>query len=85
MSWTSLTVTWTNRAEKDLRGLPKKVESQIRQGVADYAATGVGDITKMQNGTGYRIRVRSWRVLCDIDWSGLTLRAIEVPKRGDAY
>ena len=85
MTWTALTVEWTRAAEKDLRGLPTKLREQIREAVTVYAATGAGDMAKMQNGSGYRLRVRNQRAFCDIQWSALRLTVLGVDKRGDAY
>jgi mRNA interferase RelE/StbE len=85
MSWTALTVTWTKRAEKDLKALPKKAAQQVVDGVALFAATGQGDLKKMQDGSGYRLRVREWRVRCDIAWSALAMTINHVTNRQDGY
>lgn len=85
MTWTALTVEWSRQSLRDLRGLTRKDQDQVRSAVDTYAATGRGDIKKMQGQTGYRIRVRSRRVLVEILWVDNRLIVVSVPKRGDAY
>jgi mRNA interferase RelE/StbE len=85
MAWTALTVEWTRAAEKDLRGLDAKVVRQIRDVVTTYAATGIGDVKKLQGAPGYRLRARMWRVFVLIAWTELRLTVLAVEKRGDAY
>lgn len=85
MSWSPLTVTWSKPAQKDLRRIEPKARRQIVDAVDHYAATGEGDITKMQDGSGYRLRIRSYRAIMTIAWSALDLTVIAVSTRGDAY
>jgi len=85
MSWTALTVVWSKGAVKDVRGLVAKELSQIESAVSTFAATGTGDIKKLQGDDGYRIAVRGRRVMCKIAFSNHTLTVMQVILRGEAY
>ena len=58
-----LTVEWTHEADKDVARLNRKARARIRQAVALYATTGLGDVVKVKPPKpGYRLRVGEWRV-----------------------
>ena len=85
MAWAALTVEWTKAARRDLRGLTAKDRAQIEAAVHTFAATGHGDVKKLKDVQGYRIRVRERRVLVTIVWSDRVTLVGQVSTRGDAY
>lgn len=84
MIWTALTVEWKREAEKNLRGLGSKDQTQIIAAVELFASSGQGDIKKLHDGS-YRLRVRGRRVFLEISWSEKKLSVLAVILRGDAF
>lgn len=85
MAWATLTVEWTKAARRDLRSLIAKDRAQIEAAVHLFATTGQGDVKKLRNVRGYRIRVRERRVLVTILWADRVTLVGEISTRGDAY
>ena len=77
----------SKRAEKDTKAMnPIEVE-RVRDAVAklaDWPAAG-GDIKKLQNREGYRLRVGQYRVLFHLENDENTLVIDRIRPRGEAY
>jgi mRNA interferase RelE/StbE len=58
-------VRWSNRAEKDLERLDRKVRQRIVAAVDRFAQTGQGDVKRLQGmkEETFRLRVGEWRVI----------------------
>jgi mRNA-degrading endonuclease RelE of RelBE toxin-antitoxin system len=73
-------VIWTEPALKDLGKLDPPVARQVRGAVNLLAETGQGNLARLHSPlSGYRLRVRDWRVLLSLDRQAqtVTVRAIE--------
>ena len=61
-------VTYAKKALKDLDAMPVNDSRRVRAKINQYAAdpqSQANNIVKMQNETGYRLRVGDWRVRFD--------------------
>jgi mRNA interferase RelE/StbE len=76
---------WTPRAQKDIRRLDRQVAERIREGLRRFALTGHGDVIKLADAAGLRLRVGDWRVRFDYDHAGHNLIVLRVLPRGRAY
>jgi mRNA interferase RelE/StbE len=58
-------VRWSNRAEKDLERLDRKVRQRIVSAVDRFAQTGQGDVKRLQGmkEETFRLRVGEWRII----------------------
>lgn len=72
-------IVLTHRAAKDLDGLPSDAKQTIIDALADYAVTGRGDVLRLANRDGFRMRIGRYRVLFDDD--GSTILAVYIGKR----
>ena len=57
------TVTYRKSAARALRKLPEKVQTRIVDALNSYAETGEGNVTKLVNKQGARLRVGDYRVI----------------------
>ena len=64
---------------KQLDAMLPDVRDQIEAGLASYAMTGQGDIKKLHDRMGYRLRVGRYRVIFDEDQT--TILAVYIGKR----
>lgn len=83
----SLEIRWTANAERDASRLDPPRKSRIVKGLEDYAATGHGDVVRLQNYNPpqYRLRIGGWRVRFTIDREARVLYVLSVQPRGRAY
>jgi mRNA interferase RelE/StbE len=68
-----------------LRHRQPDVSERLVEAVERYAATGVGDVLKLQGRAGYRLRVGGWRVLFELDHAQRRLLVLAVARRKDIY
>lgn len=83
MTWR---VQWTNRALRIVARLDRPTRERLTKGVESLAATGQGDVKRLQ-GTKqelYRLRVGDWRIFFSKE-PGAVLLIRTVRPRGDAY
>ena len=74
------TIIFTSRAAKDFDALPAPAKITISQAVDDYAIKGQGDVKKLSDRDGYRLRVGgAYRVIFTED--AVTILAIYVGRR----
>ena len=82
----NLDVEWSEPAERDMRRLDKTIAEQIRRAGARFAADGQGDVAPLRPPlSGYRLRVRDWRVMFYLDREARTLTVRTVEHRSRAY
>ena len=81
-------IKFTKQAYKALRRLPSDVVGRIRDKLAQVAKDPYGqykNVTKLQNRTGYRLRIGDWRVIYDVEDAELVILVLKVGPRGDIY
>lgn len=74
-------ITYSKQALKFLRKQDKVSQRRIIDAISGLPFD--GDIKKMRNMTGYRLRVGSFRILFDIN--GVEINIIEIGNRGQVY
>jgi mRNA interferase RelE/StbE len=73
------TIVFTHDAAKSFDRLPEDVKDRILDGLVDYAVNGRGDVEKLRDRPGYRLRIGRFRVIFDEDQ--VTILALEIVKR----
>lgn len=83
MSWQ---VQWTERALKDMARLDTTTRHRLFVAVDRFAATGQGDIKRLQGAATelFRLRVGGWRVIFSRETNNV-LSVQRVRPRGSAY
>ncbi|ETX03272.1 MAG: hypothetical protein ETSY1_00535 [Candidatus Entotheonella factor] len=82
----SLRIEWTPAAERDIRSLDRVTRERIRQAVSRFAASGYGDVTRLQGyAREWRLRVGQWRVRFTLLADAQTLVVLRILPRGQAY
>ena len=78
-------VEWTEPALADMAGLDKGLARRIKQAVERFAATGAGNIKRLQGiePPEYRLRVGDYRARFHLE--GDTVRVLRVRNRREAY
>jgi mRNA interferase RelE/StbE len=82
---TSWGIKWTPRAEKDLRRLDRQVAERVRDGIRRFVETGQGDVIRLKDVEGLRLRIGDWRVRFDYDRAAHNLVILQVRPRGRSY
>jgi len=77
-------VRWSNRAEKDLERLDRKVRQKIVAAVDRFAQTGQGDVKRLQGlkEETFRLRVGEWRVIFSQEETLLIVILRALPRSG---
>ena len=73
------TIMLTRAAAKQLDALPRDARDQIEAGLDNYAIHGQGEVKKLQDRMGYRLRVGRYRVIFDEEQT--TILAVYIGKR----
>ncbi len=73
------TIIFTHAAAKDLDALPPQARAAVETALINYAVSGEGDVKRLQERDGFRMRVGSYRVLFDKD--RMTVLAIYIGRR----
>ncbi|WP_346658264.1 type II toxin-antitoxin system RelE/ParE family toxin [Endozoicomonas sp. 4G] len=73
---------YTRRATKELAKIPEPDRSRIRRAVEKLPD---GDIKKLQDEPGYRLRVGNWRIIYEIQHNQLIIEVVRVGPRGGIY
>jgi mRNA interferase RelE/StbE len=73
------TIIFTPSAAKDLDSLPRDAREAVDDGLTRYATTGHGDVTRLKDRDGFRLRVGQYRVIFDEDQT--TILAIYIGRR----
>lgn len=73
-----------NKAEKDLKAIPKRDGERIAKAIIALQSGAAGDIKRLTNFTPeYRLRVGDWRVLFEMDTKKITI--YRILHRREAY
>lgn len=79
------TIQWRSRALRDLNSLDQVVARRVVVALERYAATGHGDVIRLQDSAGRsRLRVGDWRILFE-DVEQNTVLVVGVSHRSQAY
>jgi mRNA interferase RelE/StbE len=73
------TIVFTTRAAKDFDDIPEPARTAVSEALNLYAVDGRGDVKKLKDREGYRLRVGDYRVLFTEDAS--TIVAIYFGRR----
>jgi mRNA interferase RelE/StbE len=76
------TIVCSPQAAKELDALPRADAERISDALHSYAITGLGDIKRLSDRDGYRLRVGRYRVIFDQD--AATILAIYIGTRQTA-
>ncbi len=73
-----------NKAEKDLKAIPKRDGERITKAILALQSGSAGDIKRLTNFTPeYRLRVGDWRALLEMDSKKVTI--YRILHRREAY
>jgi mRNA interferase RelE/StbE len=81
-------ILFAKSADKTLRRIPRDAAQRIRQRLDSIAADPYAnhpDVTKLQNRPGFRLRVRDWRVIYEIEGERLIILVLKIGLRGEVY
>lgn len=81
-------IVYTKEATKTLRKLPRNVSKLIREKLDDIAANPYAqhnNVTRLQNRSGYRLRVGDWRVIYEVQDAQLVILVLKLGSRGGIY
>jgi mRNA interferase RelE/StbE len=79
---------FTKEAQKTLLRLPKNTSTLIRQKLEQLASDPYApnlNALKLQNRSGYRLRVGDWRVIYEINNDVLVIFVLKIAQRGEIY
>ena len=78
-------VEWSGKSLEDLAALDKGIARRVKNTVERFAATGAGNVKKLQDiePPEYRLRVGDYRVRFELQ--GETMRILRVRNRREAY
>lgn len=78
-------IEWTGQALQDMAALDKTIARRVSQTLGRFAATGAGNVKRLQgiDPPEFRLRVGDWRVRFHEDAG--TLRVLRVRNRREAY
>jgi len=81
-------IVFTKGARKSLLRLPRDsallVRRKLEQLAIDPFATNL-DVKKLQNRSGYRLRIGDWRVIYEIRNEELIILVMKIAPRGEVY
>ncbi|CDX03471.1 Plasmid stabilisation system protein [Desulfitobacterium hafniense] len=80
-----MNIVITTRAKKDLEGLDKDTRNRIYLALEHLVTGQRVDIKKLKGSEYYRIRVGDYRVVIEISKQTVTLYALRVLHRREAY
>ena len=81
-------INFTKQSYKFLRRIPPDVVTRIRDRLDQIAKdpyAQYANVTKLQNRSGYRLRVGDWRVIYDVQDDELFILVLKIGSRGDIY
>ncbi len=73
------TIIFSDSAAKQLDALPQDAHAAVEDGLIEYAMSGRGDVKKLSERSGYRLRIGRYRVLFAED--AVTILAVYIGKR----
>lgn len=78
-------VVFTKNSEKELGKIPQAMRRLIIKRIAGLMDSSTGDIKKLSNREGYRLRSGNYRIIYKIDNKSKTITILTVAHRKDAY
>ena len=81
-------IIFAKGAQKALLRLPKNMAALLRQKLELLAADPYAPNTnamKLQNRSGYRLRIGDWRVIYEIQNDELVILVLKIAQRGEVY
>lgn len=81
-------IVFTKEALKALQQLPKNTAMLIRQKLEQLAVDLYApnpNAKKLQNRSGYRLRIGDWRVIYEIQNNELVILVLKIATRGEIY
>ena len=81
----SFDVQFSERALRDLRGLPRDAQARVVAKLEEAAADPARFFRRLAGARTYRLRVGDYRVLADIDPESKTIKVAHVGPRKNVY
>jgi len=81
-------IIFAKGAQKALLRLPKNMAVLVRQKLEQLAVDPYAPNTnamKLQNRSGYRLRIGDWRVIYEIQNDELVILVLKIAQRGEVY
>lgn len=81
-------VQFTKSANKALLKMPRDAALRIRERLDHIAVDPYAhhpNVTRLQNRTGYRLRMGDWRVIYEVEEQRLVILVLSVGSRGEVY
>ena len=81
-------IVLTKQAIKALRKMPRNVSDLIHEKLIQIAAEPFAshpNATRLQNRSGYRLRVGDWRVIYELNDDKLIVLVLKIASRGEVY
>ena len=80
-------ITFSKKADKSLRRMPRNVALNIAKKIKKLAndPEGMRNVKKLTNHPGYRLRVGDWRIVYTVNGNELIIHVINIKTRGEAY
>jgi mRNA interferase RelE/StbE len=81
-------IVFAKEAQKALLRMPKKAALVIRQKLEQLATDPYAsnpNAKKLQNRSGYRLRIGDWRVIYEIQNDQLVILVLKIASRGEVY
>ena len=81
-------IIFAKGAQKALLRLPKNMAVLVRQKLEQLAVDPYAPNTnamKLQNRSGYRLRIGDWRVIYEIQNDELVILVLKITQRGEVY
>ena len=81
-------IIFAKGAQKALLRLPKNMAVLVRQKLEELAVDPYAPNTnamKLQNRSGYRLRIGDWRVIYEIRKDELVILVLKIAQRGEVY
>ena len=81
-------IIFTKQADRTLRRLPRDLAKRIREKLVQISESPYGrhnNVTKLQQRSGYRLRVGDWRIIYEVEDDKLVILVLKIAPRGGVY